>query len=134
MQPLSRGFAALPQWMIELDEEQTLAESRILALNHAAQTWLQAYDEVSDDSILVSNHSAVRLQLPSTVEINHLVHFQQVCENRLEFSGGWLWDRKLIIRGRHSDHVRELHGRKQHLVVERGVSLRTREQGRKSLG
>lgn len=85
---LCGSFAALSQWMIELNEEHSLAESRILALDYAVQPRLQAYDEVSNDSILISNHCAVRLQLLSTLEIDHLVHFERFCDDRSEFLDG----------------------------------------------
>ena len=85
---LCRSFAALSQWMIELNEGHSLTESRLLALNYAVQTWLQAYDEVSNDSILISNDCAVRLQLLSTLEIDHLVHFERFRDERLEFRDG----------------------------------------------
>ena len=118
--------------MVELDEVHCRAESRLLALNHAMQTRLQAYDDLSNASILVSNHCAVRLQLPSTLGVDHLVHFEKVFDGRLDFGAAGFWDGEDIVRSRHSDRVREPDCGQQHLVVECDVSLLTGEDERKS--
>ena len=110
--------------MEELNKDGILLESHFFAFIDAVQTRLQTNDDVSDCSILVSNHRAVWFQMLPSLKINHLACCEHVHGGRRVLGEKCFGQPNPVVRGGHSDHVCELDCRKQHLFVEQGVNLR----------
>ena len=110
--------------MEELDEDCFLLENHWFVFGRAVQTGLHAYDDVSNCSILVRNHRAVRFQMFPSLKINHLASSEHVHGRRRGSGEKCFWHPNPIVRGGCFHGVRELDCRKQHLVEECGVNLR----------